>query len=186
MANITLAETTQDLKGILDLQRRNLTRNLSEEEVKSEGFVTVEHDLDLITRMNTAEKSVVAKSKDVVIGYTLAMTPVFASDIPILSHMFDQFGHSHYQGKPIKEAHFIICGQVCVDKDFRGQKIMDRMYALYRDTYKSRYAFVITEIADHNPRSLHAHLRVGFQIIHSYSSGKGIVWHLVLWDWNTS
>ena len=41
-----------ELEQILDLQRRNLARNLSEREMAESGFVTVEHTLDLLRRMH--------------------------------------------------------------------------------------------------------------------------------------
>ena len=42
----------RELEQILDLQQRNLPKNISQEEREKEGFVTVEHDLDLLRAMN--------------------------------------------------------------------------------------------------------------------------------------
>lgn len=38
------AQTDDELHEILKLQRKNLSKNLSEKELQEEGFVTVEHD----------------------------------------------------------------------------------------------------------------------------------------------
>ena len=46
------AESLKELEQILDLQQRNLPKNISQEESTKEGFVTVEHTLDLLKSMN--------------------------------------------------------------------------------------------------------------------------------------
>jgi len=53
-------EREEDLEQILDLQRANLARHLSAEEVAAEGFVTVEHKLDLLKRMHAIAPSPLA------------------------------------------------------------------------------------------------------------------------------
>ncbi len=180
---ITTAESDQDLQGILSLQQQNLPKNISVQELNSQGFVTIEHSLVLLQKMHTAEKSIIAKIGDRVIGYNLAMTKDFASEIPVLSHMFSQIEKITYNDMALDEINFIICGQVCVAKDYRGIGLMDRMYLHYRDVHKPKYSMILTEIADHNPRSVKAHLRVGFEIIHSYSSPNDTRWHIVIWNW---
>ncbi len=47
---IELAEQESDLKGIYKLQKKNLQRNLSEEEILTQGFVTVDHELSLLEK----------------------------------------------------------------------------------------------------------------------------------------
>jgi len=42
------------------LQRANLTRNLGAEEIASQGFVTVEHSLEVLRRMHAIRPSIVA------------------------------------------------------------------------------------------------------------------------------
>lgn len=180
---ITTAESDQDLQGILNLQQQNLPKNISTEELNAQGFVTIEHNLALLQKMHATEKSIIAKIQDKVVGYNLAMTKEFSSEIPVLSHLFAQIEKINYNEEPLNDINFIICGQVCVAKDFRGIGLMDRMYLHYRDVHKTKYPLILTEIADHNPRSLKAHLRVGFEIIHTYSSSNETRWHIVLWNW---
>ena len=57
----TTASTTEELLQILSLQRMNLKSSISAEEMNQEGFVTVEHDLDLLKRMNNACPHIIAK-----------------------------------------------------------------------------------------------------------------------------
>jgi RimJ/RimL family protein N-acetyltransferase len=45
-----------------------------------------------------------------------------------------------------------------------------------------KYDFVITEIATHNTRSLRAHEKVGFRLLHNYTDATD-EWDVVLWNW---
>jgi RimJ/RimL family protein N-acetyltransferase len=47
---------------------------------------------------------------------------------------------------------------------------------------KDSYDFVITEIATRNTRSIRAHEKVGFQLLHRFKDDKE-EWDVVIWDW---
>jgi GNAT superfamily N-acetyltransferase len=97
--------------------------------------------------------------------------------------MFDTFDDLIYRGKPLADYSYIVVGQVCVDKAFRGKGILDQCYDTYKKTYYSKYDFAVTEIATRNIRSIRAHSRVGFTVIHNYISPVGEEWAIVVWDW---
>lgn len=46
-----------------------------------------------------------------------------------------------------------------------------------------QFSHCITEIAKDNPRSLQAHIKVGFKIVHT-SLFNGTEFYIVAWDWN--
>ena len=183
MLTFTKATSTIDLEGILHLQKKNLAEGLSSEEIQSQGFVTVNHSFDQLKKLNDIEKHVIAKDGDKVVGYVLAMTQASNSDIPILVPMFDVFNNIIFNGKKVNDYHYIVVGQVCVDKAYRGQGIFDKTYATYKEFYKNKYDFAITEIATTNTRSLQAHKRIGFQVINSYIDPDKTEWDVVVWDW---
>jgi hypothetical protein len=78
-----------NLQGILFLQQANLKQHLSPEEVASQGFVTVVHDMDLMKRLNDREQHIIARDGERVVGYTLAMTRDAREDIPVLVSLFN-------------------------------------------------------------------------------------------------
>ena len=153
-------ENNQEIVEILDLQRINLLPNLKPDDLM-QGFLTVSHTEELLTKMNAAEPSIIAKQENTLAGFCLAMTKDFRNDIPILIPMFDLFDELTYH-KSLSECNYIVVGQVCVAQKFRGKGIFDGMYEAFKDQYKSKYDFAITEIAKRNTRSFQAHLRVGF------------------------
>ena len=182
----TTAASKNDLKGILNLQKRNLARGLTKDEIQSQGFVTVDHSFEQLEVLNNYEKHVIAKDNEKLIGYLLAMTKRSRLDIAVLVPMFELFDTLPYNGKLVSEYNYLVVGQVCIDKAYRGQGILDHCYETYRQHYGSKYDFAITEIAATNSRSLKAHERVGFKKINTYVSPDQTEWSVVLWDWKLS
>jgi GNAT superfamily N-acetyltransferase len=179
----TTASNAHDLNGILSLQRKNLQSCLSPEETRDQGFVTVEHSPEDLKKLNSIEKHIICKIDDDVVAYLLAMTEASKEDIPVLVPMFKTFDDIIYRGKPLSSYSYVVVGQVCVDKAFRGKGILDECYNAYKNTYYSKYDFAITEIATRNIRSLRAHTRVGFTVVHNYKDPSGEEWAIVVWDW---
>ncbi|MBS1505644.1 MAG: GNAT family N-acetyltransferase [Bacteroidetes bacterium] len=181
---ITTSQSDQDLEQILLLQQKNLPKNLPQEEIDREGFVTVMHRFEDLKKMNGYEQSVIAKEHDEVVAYLIAMTEKSKQDIPVLVPMFEVFNEIIFKGKKISEYKYMVVGQVCVAKEFRGLRLLDACYAEYKKIFSGKYAFAITEISKKNPRSLKAHERIGFKTVHEYIDSFGVDWCIVLWDWS--
>ena len=179
----TPSQTDQDLAQILDLQKKNLAQSLSQDEINREGFVTVNHSFAGLKKMNSYEQSVIAKENDMVVAYLLAMTQQSKYDIPILVPMFEVFNQIIYRGRKISTYNYLVVGQVCVAKEFRGKGILDECYSEYKKRFEKKYDFAITEIAQHNLRSMKAHERIGFNTVHQYRESNGTDWNIVVWDW---
>lgn len=182
MITYTTSKTDNDLEQILELQKQNLATRLTAEQIASQGFVTVAHSFQDLHNMNSIEEHVIAKDNERVIAYLLAMTVHSRFDIPILMPMFDMFEQVEYQNKKIADWRYIVVGQVCVAAGYRGKGIFDACYATYRNNFKDRYDFAITEIATRNQRSLNAHKRIGFEVIHEYNAPDGEGWNIVVWS----
>ena len=180
----TTADTRSDLEGILSLQKANLAEGLTTDEIKNQGFVTINHSYEQLQKLNEYEKHIIVKDGDKVIGYTLAMTQKSKFDIPVIIPMFNIFSKITYAGKQIADYNYIVVGQVCIDKGYRGQGIFDKCYAAYKKHFQGKYDFAITEIASTNIRSLSAHYRTGFKAIETYEGPDFTKWVIVLWDWN--
>ncbi len=183
MINYTRCTSESDLKGILSLQQANLSHSLTPDEIQSQGFVTVNHTFELLDKLNRIENHVVAREHDKIVGYILAMTKKSRFDVPVLIPMFDLFDRIKYKGQFISGFNYLVIGQVCIDRNYRGQGILDHCYQYYREQFQDRYDFAITEIASKNLRSLAAHRRIGFKEIHAYISPDNIEWIVVVWDW---
>lgn len=87
MITIGVAQTLNELQQILALQARNHVSNISAEVKNKEGFVTVKHNLELLTAMNQEAKQVIAREGNQVVGYALVMLKSFQTMIPVLVPM---------------------------------------------------------------------------------------------------
>jgi len=179
----TTAASDKDLIGIMALQQQNLASHLAPDEINSQGFVTVVHSLQELQQMNAIEPHIICKDGDTVVAYLLAMTSRSQHDIPVLVPMFEMFKQMDYSGKPIADHQYIVVGQVCIDKAYRGKGILDNCYACYKNSFQSGYEFAITEIATRNQRSVKAHQRIGFKELYRYMSPDNEEWSIVVWQW---
>ena len=178
---ICLAKSDADLQGILQLQQANLKTNLTSEERQQQGFVTLQHDLDLLRQMNHPHPHVIAKSGHQVVGYALVMMPQMAEFIPQLTKMFARIGEHPFKGKPLTVDRFAVMGQVCVARRFRSSGVFAQLYDRLADSLRAHVDCLITDIAAHNTRSLRAHEKVGFTTLDTYPD-DGTTWHIVLLD----
>ncbi|PJX21580.1 GNAT family N-acetyltransferase [Psychroflexus sp. S27] len=183
MMEYTLAKSDEDLEGILSLQKANLKKNLTPKEIELEGYVTVDHDWEILKSLNEIEPHVIAKDGNKIVGYVLTMTGKSRYDIPLIYPMFNEFDKLIFKGQSISEYKYMVVGQACIYKDYRGKGLVEKCFQLYKETYSQFYDFSITEIDRINKRSLNAHLKIGYQVIHSYKDNDKD-WDVVLWDWN--
>jgi GNAT superfamily N-acetyltransferase len=179
----TTVSTDDEIWQLLALQQKNLPRNISEEVANDQGFVTVVHNFDLLSRMNAAYPQIIAKDADKVVGYALVMPESFRNDVPVLTAMFTMLDELEYEGKLVKDYRYYAMGQICVAEGYRGQGLFDGLYAKHKAELSDKFDLCITEIAKRNTRSLAAHKRVGFEIIHEYfDTTHPELWEVVLWD----
>ena len=183
MINYTTSETDQEFAEIIDLQKENLPQNLTKSEMRQQGFVTVSHSMDDLRKMNKYEHNLVIKDDNKIEGYILAMTKKSKLDIPILIPMFNNLDKIQYKEKLVSAFNYIVVGQVCIHKDYRGQGLFDKGYDAYKNHFKDKYDFVITSIAKTNMRSMNAHKRIGFVELHSFFDLQNVEWSIVAWDW---
>lgn len=173
MITYTQANTEKELRQILALQQKNLPKNRSRKELSKEGFVTVEHTFELLQKMNKACKHTIAKENGNVIGYALSMHPKFGNAIEVLRPMFEQLGRVY------NKQDFLVMGQICIAKEFRGKGIFRGLYQHMKKFTKTEFETIITEVDLKNQRSIRAHQAVGFQELSRYLS-DGKEWSLIV------
>lgn len=180
--DIKYADSLHDLHGILTLQAQNIKQHLSQKEKQKEGFVTVEHSIEQLKKMQRVSSQIVALHNNTVVGYALVMPPQLRKTIPVLTPLFDLLDTLKYKGKYLKNQAYYVMGQICIEKDFRGHGLFRQLYTAHRKRLCSLYDFCITEISSSNIKSLNAHQKIGFEKLHAFHDGTDD-WIVVLWDW---
>ena len=178
------AETTEELQQIIELQAQNLPHCLDEQQKKEQGFVTVQHSLELLQLMNSPYAHTIAKADDKVVGFALTMQKSFADAIPVLVPMFRLIDRLEFNKKPLKDVNYVVMGQICIHKDYRGQGIFGGLYQNMEERLEAHFELMITEIATRNTRSMRAHQKVGFEPLLRYQTSTE-EWQIVLWDWRS-
>jgi ribosomal protein S18 acetylase RimI-like enzyme len=175
--SVGLAGSDRDLEGVLALQRASRAPT-------QDGFVTVEHTLDILRAMHAGAPSVVARDPHgAVVGYAIVMTQEARALLPILEPMFalvERLPPGALSARP--DARWYVMGQVAVAPAYRGSGVFDALYAEHRARYRERFDLVVTEVATRNTRSMRAHQRVGFRTVTTYRDATD-EWALIAWDW---
>ena len=175
------ASTEQHFNQILSLQKKNHYTEISAEQQSQNGFVFVQHTIEILQTMAVAAPQIIALHNDQVVGYTLAMTPSMKDKLPCLVPMFVQFEQVKYKGRALNDYRYIVGGQICVSKEFRGIGLSSMLYNETKKRAQDTCELCVTEVSRRNVASLKAHLKVGFEVAHTYEDGKE-VWDILVWD----
>jgi hypothetical protein len=182
MIEIIRVSNDAELEGIRLLQKENLRKLIGETEAGKEGFLTAEYSIETLQQMHLYQPSIIAKDGDKIAGYVIVTTKDSYGQHPLLDSLFDSIDALNYNGDSLKNINYILVGQLYVGKAYRGIGLVQKMYTYYQQCLSKEYQYLITDVAQENPRSIKAHLKTGFNIIHTIEYG-GIGWDIVLWDW---
>ena len=188
--NITTIELTRvssptEIIGIRDLQALNLKQNITAEEAMDQGFLTAAYTIEYLQEMNAVSPSIIAKDGDKVVGYALVTTKDIRKGHDLIEGLFDAIDACEYNGKSLRDVSYVVVGQLCVAKEYRGQDLVQKLYGHFRDCLSNEFTYLVTDVAKANVRSLKAHKKRGFQVINELTYG-GFGWDIVLWDWNAA
>lgn len=179
---ICLQTQIEELDQIKYLQEQNLKSNLDPIEQKEEGFLTASYTFQFLSWMNNKNPAILAKVDDEVVGYALVATSDIRGHHNLLDDLIGHCNRVVYKGITLAKIPYAIVGQLCVSKAYRGQGVVQKLYAHFRQTMDSKYLCCITDVDRKNPRSLKAHLKAGFEVVGNFEY-EGAQWDLVLWNW---
>ena len=169
-------KTDQELREILELQELNLGKKTPFIERSKEGFVTLQHDFEMLKKMNDQCAHCVAKKNGKVVAYVLAMLQDFKRDIPLLVPMFDEIDkelEAHGKGN-----NDIVMGQTCIAKVMRGKGVFRGLYLFMCAQLKGSFDRLITEVDVKNIRSSGAHRAIGFELLKNHTLNRQ-VWEII-------
>jgi len=180
---ITQANSQEELIEILKLQEKNHRETISLEEGLKNGFLSVRHDLKLLEEMNAKSPQIIAKADQKVVAFAMVMLDDFKFSLPALVPLFKTLDEVFYKGKLITQYKYYVMGQICIDEKFRSKGIFDKLYLKHKEVYSGQYEICVTEISSRNLRSMKAHKRVGFEVVHTFKDDLD-EWNVVVWNWD--
>ena len=171
-----------ELEGIRNLQEANLKKNIPEEEAEAEGFVTAEYSIEFLEKLHRAYPSIIAKDEGQVVGFALVASKSIRHDHDLLADLFNTIDKIIFKNQPLKDARYVVVGQLCVARNYRGRGLVQQMYQHFKSCLSGEFDYCLTDVAADNPRSLKAHIKSGFQVVDTLTYG-GLNWNIVLRDW---
>ena len=179
MVQIKLVSSDDEILQIKELQTNNLRQYISDEEAASQGFLTASYTIEYLKAMNTSFPSVIAKDGEQVVGYAMITTPEMREGHDLIKDLFRNIDRCSYRENPLKDAKYVVVGQLCVGKGYRGQDLVKQMYDYFANAVKEQYDYMVTDVDCDNHRSLKAHAKAGFEVIDSLVYG-GKKWDIVI------
>ena len=178
----TLVNNTEELQQILGLQQQNLLKNISAEELGSQGFVTSQHELETLQQFHQLAPSVIVKDDEKVIAYALTVINKARHIFPPMESMFRLLETLQWKDKPFCDYRYYEMGQICVAKEYRGKSVFEMLYRQHKRSYSNKYDLLATMISTKNHRSFKAHEKVGFETV-LIEKDELDEWAVVVWDW---
>jgi hypothetical protein len=108
----SLTSTLQELQQILRLQEENLIQHIDDTEMKSQGFVTLLHELTTLEEMHRLAPAVIIKDDNKVIAYALTMLQECRQLMPDLEPLVSLFDKLSWNNKPLNDYRFYVMGQI--------------------------------------------------------------------------
>lgn len=170
-----------DFEGILRLQHENLITTLPQKDL-SQGFLTIPLSREYLYRINNEHGIFAACQGREIVGYLMAQSVEIAMESPLIVHMLNRLKECRLDGIPVSSRKLFVYGPVCIDKRYRGQKVLDKLFALMLQTLQGQRDVGIAFVSENNPRSFHAHTgRLGMQVADEFEF-KGQQYHTLVFS----
>ena len=165
----TRLATTSDIEGILSLQEKNLFSKLNEEERKN-GFVTTPFTISQIEEILKQNGLFVAlNEQNNIVSYVFAGSWKYFEQWEIFNFMVSRFPQLSFHGQPITTENSFQYGPICIDKNYRGQGIINLIFEEMRLELLKKYPISVTFINKVNVISEKAHTKkLGWEIIDEF------------------
>jgi len=104
----------------------------------------------------------------------------FALQSPLITTMVRRYPDLLYQSLPLSGYRTFVYGPVCINRQSRGQGVLEGLFNAMLQTLKGRYDVGVAFVSELNPRSLHAHQnKLGMKIIDEFEFNGRKYWTLV-------
>lgn len=158
-----------DIEGILTLQDKYLYSKLSKRE-REEGFVTTPFAVSQIEEIILENGIFVAENEHgTIIAYAFAGSWKYFEQWDIFNFMTARFPQLSFKAREITTENSFQYGPVCIDKEYRGQGLLNLLFEEMRIEFLKKYAISITFINSINVISVIAHTKkLGWEIIDEF------------------
>ncbi|MDY0281213.1 MAG: hypothetical protein RBR35_11715 [Salinivirgaceae bacterium] len=176
----------KDIEGVLALQVKNLYSKLTETERKN-GFVTTPFTTPQIKEIITQNGLFVAENEsNIIVAYAFAGSWTYFEQWEIFNFMVSRFPKLSFKEHKITTENSFQYGPVCIDKNYRGNGLLNLIFEEMRLEFIKKYPISVTFINKINAISTKAHTqKLGWEILGEFEFNNNIYIELAF-DMNKS
>ena len=169
-----------DIDKVLELHSKYQIDSIAQED-KKDGFITTAFTKEQLSDLITKERGLfIAVEDDKIIAYAMAASWQFWSIWPMFRHMIKDLGKLEYLGKKLSIDNSYQYGPACVEKDFRGSGLLEKLFDFSVQEMSKKYPILVTFINKINTRSYEAHKRkLGLEVIQEFKFNSNNYYELV-------
>lgn len=172
--------TIHDIEDVLKLQNKYHIDTILKED-KVDGFVTTLFSKEDLEQLITQERGLhIAVENNQVIAYVMAASWQYWSSWPFFRHMIKGLENLKYIGLELNVNNSYQYGPICIDKKYRGTRVLEEIYSFSINEMAKRYPVLVTFINKTNPRSYKAHVeKLKLDVIDEFEFNNNHYYELV-------
>lgn len=157
-----------DIPQIISLEKKYHKASIKEED-KADGYVTTFFSEKNLKILIEEEEIAIACHKKRLVAYAVAASWKFWSRWQVFQPMIDDLPNIKYLNTVLSKNNSYQYGPVCIDKDYRGTKVLPKLFEFSRLQMKDKFPILITYIDQKNIRSYQAHSRkLGLDVVKEF------------------
>ena len=170
----------EDIEKVLELHSKYQIDTIRQED-KKDGFITTAFTKEQMVDLITLEQGLfIAVENDRIVAYVMSASWKFWSRWPMFAFMMEDLPNLEYLGQKLTVQNSYQYGPVCVDKEYRGSGVLEKIFDFARENMAKRFPILVTFINKINPRSYEAHTKkLKLEVIKEFSYNNNNYYELV-------
>jgi GNAT superfamily N-acetyltransferase len=170
----------EDIEKVLELHSKYQIDSIRQED-KKDGFITTAFTKEQMIDLITLEQGLfIALENEKIVAYVMSASWNFWSRWPMFAFMVEDLYNLEYLGQKLTIQNSYQYGPVCVDKEYRGSGVLEKIFDFARENMAKRFPILVTFINKINPRSYEAHTKkLKLEVIKEFSYNNNNYYELV-------
>ena len=170
----------KDIEKVLELHFKYQIDSIKQED-KKDGFITTAFTKEQMIDLITLEQGLfIAVENEKIVAYVMSASWDFWSRWPMFAFMMEDLPNLEYLGQKLTVQNSYQYGPVCVDIEYRGSGVLEKIFDFARENMAKRFPILVTFINKINPRSYEAHTKkLKLEVIEEFSYNNNNYYELV-------
>lgn len=170
----------KDIEKVLELHSKYQIDTIRQED-KKDGFITTAFTKEQMIDLITLEQGLfIAIENEKIVAYVMSASWKFWSRWPMFAFMMEDLPNLEYLGQKLTVQNSYQYGPVCVDIEYRGSGVLEKIFDFARENMAKRFPILVTFINKINSRSYEAHTKkLKLEVIKEFTYNNNNYYELV-------